>query len=412
MMDDYTLPFWIYLGVLTVFVGGAMKKILASHLSTAPTVVAWLGATVLVEQLWAFCLPAVLLLALLCLACCLYSTARTVPPPTTLPVHGKAVFITGCDSGFGKAAAKRLDALGLEVFATVLDLSGDGAKELQRTCSPRLTLLQVDITQPQQVQQALLDTKAKLGLRGLWGLVNNAGVCVNFGDAELSLMSNFRGCMEVNFFGTLSVTKSFLPLLRQARGRLVTISSPAGDQPFPCLAAYGASKAALNLFINTLRHELEPWGVGVSTILPSSYKTGQSSNHTYWEQQHKQLLQSLSPGLLEEYGEDYVNETKELFQSHAQHANPDLSPVIDAIEQALLSPRPRARYLAGPGVGLMYFIHSYCPFSLSNRFLQRLFVKKKLMPRALRKQSSFELSLGLHNNNNNNNNDEEKLKLP
>uniref|UniRef100_A0A3B4Y2F8 Uncharacterized protein n=1 Tax=Seriola lalandi dorsalis TaxID=1841481 RepID=A0A3B4Y2F8_SERLL len=72
----------------------------------------------------------------------------------------------GCDSGFGKAAAKRLDALGLEVFATVLDLSGDGAKELQRTCSPRLTLLQVDITQPQQVQQALLDTKAKLGLRG------------------------------------------------------------------------------------------------------------------------------------------------------------------------------------------------------------------------------------------------------
>lgn len=48
----------------------------------------------------------------------------------------------------------------------MLDLSGDGARELQRTCSPRLTLLQVDITQLQQVQQALLDTKAKLGLRG------------------------------------------------------------------------------------------------------------------------------------------------------------------------------------------------------------------------------------------------------
>ncbi|XP_014882935.1 corticosteroid 11-beta-dehydrogenase isozyme 2-like, partial [Poecilia latipinna] len=47
-----------------------------------------------------------------------------------------------------------------------------------------------------------------------------------------------------------------------------------GDQPFPCLAAYGASKAALNLFTETLRHELVPWGVKVSTILPSSYKTG------------------------------------------------------------------------------------------------------------------------------------------
>ncbi|XP_067465247.1 11-beta-hydroxysteroid dehydrogenase type 2 [Thunnus thynnus] len=411
MMEDFTLPFWIYLCILTMLVGGLMKKILASHLSAAPTLVAWLGATVLVERLWAFCLPAALLLALLGLACCLYSAAKTGALHAALPAQDKAVLITGCDSGFGKATAKRLDALGFEVFATVLDLTGDGARELQRTCSARLTLLQVDITQPQQVQQALLDITARVGLRGLWGLVNNAGVCVNFGDAELSLMSNFRGCMEVNFFGTLNVTKSFLPLLRQAKGRIVTISSPAGDQPFPCLAAYGASKAALNLFINTLRHELEPWGIRVSTILPSSYKTGQSSNHGYWEQQHKQLLQSLPPALLEDYGEDYVAETKELFQSYALQANPDLSPVVNTIVQALLSPQPQVRYFAGPGVGLMYFIHTYCPFSISNRFLQKLFVKKKLMPRALRKQSGFELSLHNNNNNNNNNNNKEEEKL-
>ncbi|KAM4602884.1 11-beta-hydroxysteroid dehydrogenase type 2 isoform 1-T2 [Polymixia lowei] len=397
MMEDYTLPFWIYMGVLTVFVGGAMKKVLASHISAAPTLVAWLGATVLVERLWAFCLPAVLLLVTLCLACCLYS-ARKSPRPR-LPAEGKSVFITGCDSGFGKATAKRLDALGFKVFATVLDLSGEGARELRRTCSSHLTLLQVDITKPQQVQQALLDTKAKLGLKGLWGLVNNAGVCVNFGDAELSLMSNYRGCMEVNFFGTLSVTQAFLPLLRQAKGRIITVSSPSGDQPFPCLAAYGASKAALNLFINTLRHELEPWGVRVSIILPSSYKTGQSSNHAYWEHQYKHLFQNLSPGLLEEYGEDYMNETKELFQSHARTANEDLSPVINTIVQALLSPQPLVRYYAGPGVGLMYFIYSYFPYNLSDKFLQKLFVKKKLLPRALRKQSG--LGLNLHNNNNN-----------
>uniref|UniRef100_A0A3B3VJ93 Hydroxysteroid (11-beta) dehydrogenase 2 n=1 Tax=Poecilia latipinna TaxID=48699 RepID=A0A3B3VJ93_9TELE len=235
----------------------------------------------------------------------------------------------GCDTGFGNAAAKHLDSLGLDVFATVLDLTGDGARALRRSCSSRLTLLQVDITQPQQVQQALLDTKAKLGLRGLWGLVNNAGVCVNLGDAELSLMSNFRGCMEVNFFGTVSVTKSFLPLLRQAKGRIVNISSPAAP----------------------------------------------SSNNAYWEQQHQQLLQSLPPALMEEYGEDYITETKDLFQSFAEHANPDLSPVVDAIVHALLSPQPQARYYAGPGIGLMYFIHSYCPLSISNRFLQKLFPK-------------------------------------
>lgn len=62
-----------------------------------------------------------------------------------------------------------------------------------------------------------------------------------------------------------------------------------GDQPFPCLAAYGASKAALNLFLNTLRHELEPWGVRVSTILPSSYKTGEHRT-TYRTDPHLSVL--------------------------------------------------------------------------------------------------------------------------
>lgn len=73
---------------------------------------------------------------------------------------------------------------------------------------------------------------------GLWALVNNAGVCVNFGDAELSLMSNYRGCMEVNFFGTLCVTNTFLPLLRQNKGRIVTISSPSGTYNLICQFTY------------------------------------------------------------------------------------------------------------------------------------------------------------------------------
>lgn len=137
----------------------------------------------------------------------------------------------------------------------------------------------------------------------------------------------------------------------------------------------------------------------------SVVSAGQCSNQAYWEQQHKQLLQSLSPALLEDYGEDYVNETRELFQSHAKQANPDVSPVVDTIVQALLALQPQVRYLAGPGLGLLYFIHSYCPYSFSNHLLKKLFVKKKLMPRGLRKQSGFDLNLSLHNNNN-----EEKLK--
>ncbi|KAL4613065.1 corticosteroid 11-beta-dehydrogenase isozyme 2-like isoform X1 [Arapaima gigas] len=379
-MEEFALSFWIYMGVMSVFVGGAMQKMLAAHIRAAPTLVAWLGATVLLERLCSLWLPGALLLALLGAACCLFS------PQRRLPAEGKVLLITGCDSGFGKATAQRLDSLGFEVIASVLDLDGPGAGELRRTCSSHLTLVKMDITQHEDIQNVLACTKAKLGLRGLWGLVNNAGVCVNFGDAELSLMTTYRGCMEVNFFGTLNVTKTFLPLLRQAKGRIVTISSPSGEQPFPCLAAYGASKAALNLFINTLRHELGPWGVKVSIVLPSSFKTGQCTNFEYWEKQYKNLLQDVSPSLLEEYGEEYMLETKELFQTHAKTAREDLSPVINAITDALTVSHPKARYYAGPGVGLMYFIHTYLPTSFSDRFLQRLFVKKKVVPQALQRQ--------------------------
>lgn len=77
------------------------------------------------------------------------------------------------------------------------------------------------------------------------------------------------------------MTNSFVEylalILLHERGHADALPVLLGDQPFPCLAAYGASKAALNLITETLRHELEPWGVQVSTILPSSYRTGTST---------------------------------------------------------------------------------------------------------------------------------------
>ncbi|XP_061669441.1 11-beta-hydroxysteroid dehydrogenase type 2-like [Syngnathoides biaculeatus] len=365
-MDDWAVPWW-------VLAAGA-----------------WAGAAALAKILTP------LLVGFLC--------DRDRNKDKLLPAGGKAVIITGCDSGFGKATARHLDSGGFRVFATVLDASGEGAGELRRTCSERLTLLQLDITQPQQVQRALAQVEAQLGPEGLWALVNNAGVCVNFGDVELSQMSDFRGCMEVNFFGTLNVTKTFLPLLRRGKGRLVAVSSPAGDQPFPCLAAYGASKAALNLFMDTLRNELTPWGVHVVTILPSSYRTGQCSNAAYWEARYRELLSSLSPALLEDFGEDYLGETRELFQQFARHANPDLSPVVDAMERALREPRPRTRYFAGPGVGFMYLVNNYFPATLRNRVLQSLFLNKRLAPRALRKEAAAAAAAATrrcHDSNNN-----------
>lgn len=72
----------------------------------------------------------------------------------------------GCDSGFGKAAAQHLDRLGLTVYASVLDLKSSGAEELRQTCSPRLTLLQMDLTKAEDIQRALQFIKAQTGRTG------------------------------------------------------------------------------------------------------------------------------------------------------------------------------------------------------------------------------------------------------
>uniref|UniRef100_H3A8L2 11-beta-hydroxysteroid dehydrogenase type 2 n=1 Tax=Latimeria chalumnae TaxID=7897 RepID=H3A8L2_LATCH len=298
------------------------------------------------------------------------------------------MLLAGCDSGFGAATASHLDSLGFRVFASVLDVEGLGAKKLQQTCSQRLRLIQMDITKPEDIKNALSVAKAETGVKGLWGLVNNAGICVNFGDAELSLMSNYRGCMEINFFGTLEVTKAFLPLVRHSKGRIVTVSSPAGEHPFPSLAAYGASKAALNLFINSLRHELKHWGVKICTVLPGSYKTGRISNIDYWEQEYGCFMEALSPELMQDYGEEYLLETKKLFLEQAELANEDLSPVIASITDALLSVKPQTRYYAGKGLLLTYFILSYMPLPICDIFSQRLFVNNKVIPKGLRKQQN------------------------
>uniref|UniRef100_A0A672TMK6 11-beta-hydroxysteroid dehydrogenase type 2 n=1 Tax=Strigops habroptila TaxID=2489341 RepID=A0A672TMK6_STRHB len=287
--------------------------------------------------------------------------------------------LAGCDSGFGQATAQHLDAMGFQVFASVLDPQGPGAQELRRSCSSRLTLLQMDLTKPEDIQGVLQHIQTHTNSTGLWGLVNNAGFNDTIADAELSPLGKFRTCMEVNFFGSLELTKGLLPLLRSAGGRIVTVSSPAGDMPFPCLAAYGASKAALSLLMDTFRSELQPWGIKVSLVLPGYYKTGKRDGQ--W-QKMKQLVASLPRELLQAYGEDYVEEINRQFIQFMKVAVEDLSAVVNSITDGLLAANPAVRYYPGQGLGLMYFIHRYLPYFVRDLFLKGFFINPKL-PRAL-----------------------------
>uniref|UniRef100_A0A8C3MY00 11-beta-hydroxysteroid dehydrogenase type 2 n=1 Tax=Geospiza parvula TaxID=87175 RepID=A0A8C3MY00_GEOPR len=308
--------------------------------------------------------PWPLALSLLCRQWLSLATARLFPS------------LSGCDSGFGQATARHLDIMGFRVFASVLDLQSPGAQELRQSCSSRLTLLQMDLTKTEDIQRVLQHIQAHTNSTGLWGLVNNAGFNDTIADAELSPLGKFRTCMEVNFFGSLELTKGLLPLLRSAGGRIVTVSSPAGDMPFPCLAAYGASKAALSLVMDTFRSELQPWGIKVSLILPGYYKTGK----------RQQLLASLPQELLQAYGEEYVEEINQQFIQFMKVAVEDLSAVVNSITEGLLAANPAVRYYPGQGLGIMYFIHRYLPYFVRDLFLKGFFINPKL-PRALQREA-------------------------
>lgn len=106
-------------------------------------------------------------------------------------------------------------------------------------------------------------------------------------------------------------------------------------------------------------------------------------NENHWEQRKELLLASLPRELLQAYGKDYIEHMHGQFLHSLRLAMHDLSPVVDAITDALLAARPRRRYYPGRGLGLMYFIHHYLPEGLRRRFLQTYFISPS-MPQALR----------------------------
>ncbi|ROT62769.1 putative D-beta-hydroxybutyrate dehydrogenase, mitochondrial-like [Penaeus vannamei] len=146
---------------------------------------------------------------------------------------GKAVLITGCDSGFGFATALFLDQM-------------------------------MDVTQQEQIDNALSSVRSLLPPgEVLWGLVNNAGVS-QYGAVEWVSMDDYRSICEVNLFGTIAVTKAFLPLIRSAKGRVVNVGSVRGRMTSPLGAAYEVSKYGVEAFSDVLRRVSQMQGNGES----------------------------------------------------------------------------------------------------------------------------------------------------
>ncbi|XP_027706341.1 estradiol 17-beta-dehydrogenase 2 [Vombatus ursinus] len=370
------------LGVTMVLGGTALYKFKKSQSRTVSSPAVLCHSALLC--LWgAYCFSSLSVFwgwTLFSLACCIslaYSTSQEM-----LPVDGRAVLITGGDSGIGHALSKYLDELGFTVFVGVLNEKGSGAEALKKSCSKRTSVFQMDITNPAQIKEVQARIAEKVQHTGLWAVINNAGILGTIGDGELLPMNIYRQCMDVNFFGAVEVTKAFLPLLRKSRGRFINVSSMAGALPMKHFAAYSSSKAALTMFSGVMRLELKKWGIKVALVHPAGFKTNIGGTSEMWVKQEKDILENLSPDVLEDYGRDYLrSSTWRLYQNFSKSPT-DFSPLFTDILHGILCKNPSALYTAGVFSYLWICLFSYFPVSVFDYIAHKIFLSNPL-PKAL-----------------------------
>lgn len=182
----------------------------------------------------------------------------------------KSVLITGTSAGgIGAALAQSFHDRGFLVFATARDTNKLPAELLARTDVESLAL---DVTEPASIAHAVKAVRARTAGAGLDVLVNNSGVGLVAAGLDMDIDAGKR-LFDVNFWAPLAMMQAFAPLLVQAKGTVVNISSVVERTHIPWFSAYCASKAALSNAGETWRLELEPLGVKVMTVNAGAVKT-------------------------------------------------------------------------------------------------------------------------------------------
>jgi len=258
----------------------------------------------------------------------------------------QSVVITGASTGIGKACALWMDREGWRVFAGVRKEADAAA--LRAEASERLTPVFVDVTDAASIAAMAAEVTEAVGEEGLHGLVNNAGMATG-GVLEFVDLNELRRVLEVNVTGQLAVTQLLIPLLRQARGRIVMMSSMAGFSSTPMIGLYAASKHALEALTDALRLELHPWGIHVLSIQPGTIATpiwGKALSFA------EDVVPTYPPKAMKLYGPL----VEAMFKSLAKITGIPADAVAQAVFHALTAATPKTRYVVGQNAKIRAWI--------------------------------------------------------
>ncbi len=276
--------------------------------------------------------------------------------------RNQAVVITGASTGIGAACAIHLDRLGFRVFAGVR--KPEDGLALQKNSSDRLVPIELDVTELATIQKSRALVSESTGRDGLYGLINNAGIAV-VGPLEAVPIPDLRQQLEVNVIGQVAVTQIFLPLIRQARGRIINMGSIAGLSTMPLMGPYSASKFALEAITDALRLEVQQWGIHVSIIEPGAIATpiwnksaiDAAEREAAIETELRTLYKPVVAAVRRVVGEA----SKRAISSDA---------VAKVVEAALTAPSPKTRYLVGTDAKLRALMAKLLPDRTSDRLLR------------------------------------------
>ncbi|KAM9327539.1 retinol dehydrogenase 7-like [Pholidichthys leucotaenia] len=279
----------------------------------------------------------------------------------------KYVYITGCDSGFGNLLARHLDKEGFRVIAACFTEKGE--EDLKKSCSNNLITTHLDAMSQDSISKVATMIKDRVGERGLWAVVNNAGVSVPSAPCDWLTLDDYKSMLDVNLNGVIGVTLSVLPLIKKARGRVVNVASVFG-RITPTGGPYCVSKYGVEGFNDTLRICMSPFGVKVLCIEPGFFKTNVTDSGIL-SKNLKMLWEKMPQEVRDDYGSDYLQKAISILtEKVAKISDGDLMKVVSCMEHAVAAVRPRFRYSAGWDAKFFWLPLSYMPSRVSDFILQ------------------------------------------
>jgi NAD(P)-dependent dehydrogenase (short-subunit alcohol dehydrogenase family) len=243
------------------------------------------------------------------------------------------VLITGCSSGFGLETALAFARRGDDVIATVRDVGRANQLRAQTQGLENVVIERLDVTDQASIDHAVSATLARFGQIDV--LVNNAGIGV-IAALEVLDDATLRRVFDTNVFGATAMTRAVLPTMRQRHaGRVIFMNAIGGVLTTAFLGAYSASKHALDCLAAVFDLELRPFGIRVSSVYPSAFRTAIADN------------MPVLPGENSPYTEP-TQAYHAALSGRIRFGPTDLSPVVDAVIEAATADNPRLRYLVAP----------------------------------------------------------------